>query len=115
MEWFAGTMIAVDSTRQNHIGEAHVKKTLVLAAAAAFLLTFACSIFADDAVWTRTCRGSSNHHAYSIQETAHCGIIFSGLTDSFGVGGCVSSKPSGASVLNGPTIIAEGKAKMVQS
>jgi len=115
MEWFTGTMIAVDSTRQNHIGEAHLKKTLVLAAAAAFLLTFACSIFAEDAVWTRTCGGTNNDYAYSARQTAHCGIKISGLTNSLGAGEWISTKPSGASGLNGPAIITEGKAEMVES
>jgi len=91
-----------------------VEKTLTSPAGGLFA-RFAGSVFAQDTLVTRTCGGSSNHHAYSIQETAHCGIIISGLTDSLGVGGCVSSKSSGASVLNGPAIIAAGKAKMVQS
>jgi hypothetical protein len=106
-------VVTVASTQQNHIGEGHVNNSLMLPAVGDFLPVFAGSVFVRGALWTRTRGGSNNHHVYSIQKTAPCGFIISGLTDSLGVGESVPSKPSGASVLNGPVVITEGEAETV--
>jgi len=107
-------VITVDLTQQNHTGEVHAKKTLT-SPAGGFAARFASSVFVQGTLWTRTCGGTNNDYAYSVQQTAHRGIIISGLTESFVEGECVSGKPSGASVLNGPAIITGGKAKTVES
>jgi hypothetical protein len=61
-------------------------KSIALTVTAIVLLAVTSFAVPGDTIWTRTCGGSNNDIAYSIQLTGDGGYIIAGYTESFGAG-----------------------------